>query len=131
MKALTICQPYAHLIAIGEKRVENRTWYTPYRGPLLIHAGKSRAWLVDDDPQNMAFGAIVAQATLVACVTRLEIAQGKHDKAYPWLRDHLHVEGPWCWVLEDVIALPEPVPTTGFQGLWNCQWPMTVQKDLL
>lgn len=50
MKALTICQPYAALICLPStdwrhKRVENRKWFTSYRGPLLIHAGKSRDWL--------------------------------------------------------------------------------------
>jgi hypothetical protein len=49
MKALTICQPYAHLIVRGEKRVENRTWPTRYTGPLAIHAGKSRQWLSPGD----------------------------------------------------------------------------------
>src|SRR3546814_4442712 len=45
MKALTICQPYAELILLGLKRVENRSKPTRHRGPLLIHAGKSRDWL--------------------------------------------------------------------------------------
>lgn len=45
MKAITICQPYAELIACGEKRVENRTWPTNHRGMLYIHAGKNRSWL--------------------------------------------------------------------------------------
>jgi hypothetical protein len=39
MKALTITQPYATLIAIGAKRIETRGWPTQYRGPLAIHAG--------------------------------------------------------------------------------------------
>jgi hypothetical protein len=42
-KVLTVCQPYAEMIACGHKPVENRVWWTFYRGPLLIHAGKSRA----------------------------------------------------------------------------------------
>ena len=41
MKALTIKQPWATLIALGEKKIETRSWSTKYRGPLLIHAGKS------------------------------------------------------------------------------------------
>lgn len=41
MKALTITQPWATLIAIGAKRFETRGWSTPYRGPLAIHAGKN------------------------------------------------------------------------------------------
>lgn len=40
MKALTITQPWATLIAIGAKRFETRSWPTSYRGPLAIHAGK-------------------------------------------------------------------------------------------
>ncbi len=38
MKALTLWQPWATLVAIGAKRVETRSWSTSYRGPLAIHA---------------------------------------------------------------------------------------------
>jgi activating signal cointegrator 1 len=40
MKALTLTQPWASLVALGKKRIETRSWETLYRGPLLIHAGK-------------------------------------------------------------------------------------------
>ena len=40
MKALTLTQPYATLIAIGEKRIETRSWKTSYRGKLALHAAK-------------------------------------------------------------------------------------------
>lgn len=40
MIALSIRQPWAWLIVHGHKLVENRTWETPYRGPVLVHAGK-------------------------------------------------------------------------------------------
>ena len=40
MKALTLIQPWATLIACGAKTIETRSWYTDYRGPLYIHAGK-------------------------------------------------------------------------------------------
>lgn len=42
MKALTLHQPWASLVAIGAKRIETRSWSTDYRGPLAIHAGKRR-----------------------------------------------------------------------------------------
>ncbi|MFN6025464.1 MAG: ASCH domain-containing protein, partial [Planctomyces sp.] len=45
MKALSIRQPFASLIAAGKKTVELRTWYTHYRGPLLICAAKSATGL--------------------------------------------------------------------------------------
>jgi len=47
IKAITIHQPYASLIAWGEKRYETRSWSTPYRGPIAIHAGKSMEVLED------------------------------------------------------------------------------------
>jgi hypothetical protein len=40
MKALTLTQPYATLIAIGAKQIETRSWSTAYRGPLAIHAAQ-------------------------------------------------------------------------------------------
>lgn len=118
MMGLTICQPYAHLIVLGEKPIENRTWFTSYRGDLLIHAGKSKAWLDEDDRNlypEMVFGAAVGVAQLVACL--------KLDATWPerWahLQDHEHANGPFCWVLEHVRRFDRPVPCSGSQGLWR------------
>lgn len=38
--ALSIMQPWAGLIVNGLKDIENRSWSTRFRGPVLIHAGK-------------------------------------------------------------------------------------------
>jgi len=43
MRALSIRQPWAYLIAIGAKTIENRSWHTPIQGPLIICAGKELA----------------------------------------------------------------------------------------
>lgn len=40
MKAITLTQPWATLVAIGAKRIETRSWRTPYVGDLAIHAAK-------------------------------------------------------------------------------------------
>ena len=121
MKALTICQPYAHLIMIGEKRVENRTWPTRYRGPLAIHAGKGLAWMgsVERTP-DMAFGAIVGVADLVDCIeldTYLPMLNA--NSRYQWLATHKHAIGPFCFVLENVQRFDVPVDWKGSQGLWD------------
>jgi hypothetical protein len=113
VKALTICQPYAELIAIGAKKVENRVWPTSYRGPLMIHAGKSRTWLTPEsiaDNPKMDFGAIVAVATVINCkhIDRLDSL----ELADPY------VNGPFCWFLADVKRLARPIPCSGAQGLW-------------
>lgn len=48
MKAITIWQPWASLIAIGAKQYETRSWKTDYRGPIAIHAAVK-------DPCKMSF----------------------------------------------------------------------------
>lgn len=45
MKAITLTQPWATLVAIGAKCIETRGWSTPHRGQLAIHAAKSFASL--------------------------------------------------------------------------------------
>jgi activating signal cointegrator 1 len=127
MKAITICQPYAHLICLPEtdprhKRVENREWETKYRGPLLIHAGKGTAYLgfdYDIPRDDMVFGAVVGRCDLVDCLWIDEIAVGEHDKQYPWIRTHQHTEGSWCLVLANVLPLPKAIPYKGALSLWK------------
>ena len=38
MKALSVWQPWASLLASGAKKYETRSWATHYRGPIAIHA---------------------------------------------------------------------------------------------
>jgi len=78
--ALSIRQPWAWLICHAGKDIENRTWNTKYRGPLLIHAGKKWGPEERDDrleimsrfgidiPEQLELGGIVGQARLVDCV---------------------------------------------------------------
>lgn len=135
MKALTICQPYAHLIVTPQdelpaesvrKRVENRTWATSYRGPIAIHAGKSRKFCRQIDLEfygPMEWGKIVGMADLVACVWVRDFLPGSRRSEqiafqFPWLAKHPHTEGPCCWILENVRRI-EPIPAVGMQGLWD------------
>lgn len=140
MKALTICQPYAHLIVVAkEKRVENRSWRTDYRGPLLIHAGKSRDWLhgwphaqewdtgnkaatlriTDVEGRPVTFGAIIGSANVVECAHIDDIRAGVYDVRFPWLKGHPHTEGEFCLVLDDVVQFARPIPLRGLLGLFN------------
>ncbi|HOV79542.1 MAG TPA: ASCH domain-containing protein [Bacillota bacterium] len=40
MKAISLWQPWASLVATGAKKIETRSWPTRHRGPLAIHAAK-------------------------------------------------------------------------------------------
>jgi hypothetical protein len=112
--ALTLKNPWADLIARSDKRVENRTWM-PHQGvhQLLIHAGKG--W--DDNAPAFSVGAtsaILAVADLAfACNT------SRHTGAVVCGCGKWAAAGQCHWNLTNVIALPEPVPATGRQGLWR------------
>lgn len=42
MKAITLYQPWAHLVALGIKKFETRSWATKHRGWLGVHASVKR-----------------------------------------------------------------------------------------
>jgi hypothetical protein len=138
--ALTVWQPWATLIALGLKDIENRPW-TPSRdvrgGPLYIHAGKR--WDSDGfrtaadlaggafprDPDFYPLGAVIARVTLVDSHWSSACLRGKYGD--------LHPDGPyqcsrWAmggngglahWRLSDPVVVPEPVPCRGFQKVWT------------
>lgn len=134
MKAITIHQPYAHLIAGKElpvgmvrKRVENRTWSLRYTGPILIHAGKSRQRLNDYAEFRsypMEFGKLIGVANLVACLEVQRTEQGvvvPGKGRFDWIEQHPHTEGPYAFVLEDVRYFEWPMAVIGQQGVWDCK----------
>lgn len=139
VKTITVCQPYAELIARGEKRVENRVWAPKYRGPIAIHAGMSRDWLdtYDPLPNNLVYGAVVAIANLVTVVHVASKSDGRIDawlkagmeEQFGWLRDHEHFTGPWGWILSDIRRVG-PFPARGMQNLWSWRVPPDHQSEV-
>jgi len=68
MRGLTLIQPWASAIAMGLKTIETRSWRTPYRGRLLIHAGKKNADPTKPVEFDCPLGVIVAVADLMDVV---------------------------------------------------------------
>lgn len=58
MKALSIRQPWASLIVLGLKDIENRTWATRQRGTVLVHASKGMTRTEHEDAIDFALNAI-------------------------------------------------------------------------
>ena len=99
MKAFTLTQPWATLVAIGAKRIETRSWPTRYRGPLAIHAAKGfPKWARDFTMEPACYesvkalgyktrewfpayplGAVLATCTLVDCVQMRELNYRDED----------------------------------------------------
>src|SRR2546421_11293269 len=80
LPALSLRQPWAWLVVNGYKDIENRSWRTNHRGPLLIHAGSSDRELTIDLknhikdkygvalPETVETGGIVGVVGVVYCV---------------------------------------------------------------
>ena len=122
--ALTIHQPWASLIAAGVKHVENRKWRTHYRGPVWIHASKRRHPVGRIEP--LPTQAIIARVTIVDCV---EYASAAETLLYTHLIDDPHATGPYCFILEDIEELAQPVPCRGYQRLWIPKGELAVQLE--
>jgi ASCH domain len=111
MKVLTISQPWAWAILVAGKDVENRGWRTSYRGPLAIHAGKTRekSWKFPrgtlKPPEDLVRGAIVGVVDLV------DVVESSPSK---WFGGD-----SYAWVLRDPRVLTTPIPCNGMLGLWN------------
>jgi hypothetical protein len=77
VKIISIKQPWASLIINGTKDIENRSWRTNHRGPMLVHASQR----IDDInpfelrrrfgvsmPQPMPTGGVIGIVDIVDCV---------------------------------------------------------------
>jgi len=136
MKAITIWQPWATLIAIGAKQFETRSWATNYRGPLAIHAAKKqdreclslcktepfRSVLVDAGFErigDLPFGSIIAIGTLMACVpTQKLVKEFDQRSRQNELAFGDFSSGRFGWQIGHVRRI-EAVPVAGRQGLWD------------
>lgn len=118
IRAITICEPWAWAVIHGAKRFENRSWYSDYQGPLVIHAGKSTKWMKEgcallrklgiEPPADLVFGAILGVVDMVDCVrpAQAKTADGKPD---PFAFEH----SPWCHQYANPRPLAKPIPYLG------------------
>ena len=86
VKALTLHQPWASLVALPVKRIETRSWSTKYRGRLYIHAARSA-------PATFLFLPTVVPALVVP------------------ITDHADIGDPECIVAHDDGTLDHCIPT--------------------
>jgi len=144
---LSLTQPWATLVAIGQKKIETRSWGTKYRGLIAIHASKgfpaSARVLCSPHISGAAnpfykplfdagypfttylpLGAIIAVATVldVGQIYRLHEETRITGQEFTVQGDELafgdYTPGRYGWVLTNVHALKEPVPCRGALSLW-------------
>lgn len=137
IKALTLWQPWASLMAFSEKHVETRCWQTKYRGPMVIHAaakmppnflgnsrhgerfqqcltdiGARRGW----NPLHGPFGAALCIVKLVD----IELTEEVRDDLSEQERVFGNYEdGRYAWFTEMLEVFVVPIPARGNRLLWN------------
>lgn len=109
-RTLSIKQEFACNIAIGYKRIENRTWGADVRGPVAMHvSGKFLPEFSD-----MPVGVIVGILDIAEVLPWKEALE-----KYPAQADFIaKTKGNLCWIIRSYTPLREPVPAKGRLSLW-------------
>jgi len=126
LKAITLWQPWASLMAFGDKKIETRSWHTRYRGPLAIHAAKKIVPYTNIEIlsaieshglncRKLPTGAVLAICELVDCKKI-----GIHNRPdMPERAYGDYAPGRYMWITKELTALSEPITARGYQGVWN------------
>ena len=140
MKAITLTQPWATLVAIGAKRIETRSWRTSHRGPLLIHAAKAipSGWTPFMQPAFVEaleplvglneFGSpnidLLPRGFIIAVAELVHVHPTERVDGLPTSAQELafgdYGPGRYAWRLWNVRRVV-PIPYTGHLGLFNAQ----------
>jgi hypothetical protein len=109
VKAISLKQPWANLIASGAKTIETRKWPTRYRGPLLICSSKN--------PPIAPAGMAICAVTVTDC-RPMTVA----DAAAACCEVY---DGAWAWDMENLVALGDEFrfSVRGSLGLYDVELP--------
>ena len=149
MKALSLTQPWATLVAIGAKHVETRSWSVSYRGPIAIHASKGfpreaiECCFVSpfntalkaggiNVPNDLPRGAIVAVATLRGCYPTTNFSASNTSDGHLRISENElafgdYSPGRYGWAFVNIRKLAEPIQCRGALGLWDVPFDVIAQ----
>lgn len=105
LKAISLQQPYANLVASGRKTIETREWGTSYRGDLLICASLSGI----GEPKGLAL--CIVELYLIRPMTPAD-AEAACIDVYPRAK---------AWLIRNRRVLRQPFPVKGQLGLYDVE----------
>gem|GEM_PF-612867 len=110
MKSICLRQPWATLVASGQKTVETRIWATKYRGPVLIVASRSHQGETPAE-RTLPHGLAVAVAVITGCRPMTEAdEEAACCTLYP---------RAVAWQLTNVMPIEKPFPVKGQLGIFD------------
>lgn len=134
---LTVRRPWASLLlvpeALGGKNIENRTWTTRYRGPVLIIAGTRIDPRGLDAAREAGLHATwhTDQQGWLGAAVLTDVHQGTGECCQPWGQAPAPGETLYHWVFEHPARLASPVYGTGFLGLRKVPWTNLIRRNVL
>lgn len=128
MKALSIKQPWASLIAHGIKDIENRTWKTHFRGRIFIHASAKddgsvlnllnseqfEEWdkyinTLNKVPEK-PISAIIGEVDIIDCVINHTSIWAEYTSGYEDQGKFIPNQKPiYNWVLANPVIYEKPI----------------------
>lgn len=129
MRTLTLIQPWATLIILGEKQIETRCWSTNIRGKIAIHAGKKIDKKAFNDPIYKEvfekYGITPKNIVTSAIIGFCEIDDVKPtEELASIITEKERVFGDYSperygWILKNIEPI-EPIRNVkGMLGFWN------------
>ena len=124
MKCLSLKQPFADLLALGEKSIELRKWNTKFRGKFLIHASKNidkeACERLDIDIENLGKGAIIGSAFLYDVKEYKNQEEFNRDKQKHFSIIRKYFDGyKYGFLVKDARMFKNSIPYSGKLGFFE------------
>ena len=124
MKCLSLKQPFADLLALGEKTIELRKWNTKFRGKFLVHASKNidmeACERLDINIDNSRKGAIIGSAFLYDVKEYKNQEEFNKDKQKHFSIISKYFDGyKYGFLVKDARMFKKLIPYSGKLGFFN------------
>ena len=103
MKAISLRQPWANLVATGKKTIETRKWSTNYRGDLVICSSQN--------PKIKPYGKAL-------CIVELYDVKPMTKKDEKMACISVYPKAK-AWFLRNLRPINPPIPVKGSLGIFN------------
>lgn len=135
MKALTLTEPWATLMALHEKTIETRSWRMPNNiigQEVAIHSAKGYPkWAQETCLEEPFKSSLAGQAYSLPAINRghvLCIVKFTGSRLTEDMREQItdkerafgdYADGRWAWFSEFIRRLDYPTPAVGHLGFWE------------
>jgi len=134
VKTISLMQPWATLLLSPYKQFETRSWSTPYRGVVAIHASKNfPRWAIElcfQEPFRSVLSAIgiivpadLPRGVVLGTAELVRVWSALGDPPEPERSFGDFINNQFAWEFREKRIYPKPIPAKGALGLWEWKEP--------